>query len=626
MSAGAPRLRFVSTSGSNFFMTELLELVAAAARDLGADAQVVLDRFPDDDPRTVFVVVPHELHATLAERDRPTTAQLARTVALCTEQPGTSWFDDALTRLPAVGAVMDLQTVGVAELRRRGVAAVHLPLGYHASWDGWGRDTTRERPVDVLFLGSADRRRDRLLASYAPTLWPRRAHIRFATHEAKPQAGPGELAGEAKRRAIGAAKVMLAPRRLPRPYFEWARALDSILNGAVLVAEHGAGHAPLVPGEHFVSGAAPSLALLADRLLEDPDRLDALRLAAYDLVRGVLPMTVGAERLLAVAGDLDARAAPLRPVPAYADPRLLEVPVEHEPDLPVPTGTDRVRAGLKTLLLDRVGQRRAAAAAAARAAGVEDPLAAIEVASTPAFAGAAPRVSVLVPAYEHGEEVVEALASVAASDYADLEVLVHDDASSDDTGERLTAFLTERPWLAARVTTAAVNAGLPHTRNRLAAAARGELLLILDADNALWPTAIGRLVDALDGDPAATFAYPILQMHRDGVAQGLLSYSAWDPALLARRNPVDALALIRRDRLLAAGGYTEDPRMLGWEDYDLWCRLAAGGQHGVQVPEILARYRVGGSSMLSLTDIDVSTMRALLRERYPTVMRPDPYP
>ena len=49
MSAGAPRLRFVSTGGSNFFMMELLELVAAAARDLGADAELAPD-FSADAP------------------------------------------------------------------------------------------------------------------------------------------------------------------------------------------------------------------------------------------------------------------------------------------------------------------------------------------------------------------------------------------------------------------------------------------------------------------------------------------------------------------------------------------------------------------------------------------------
>jgi len=255
MSAGAPRLRFVSTGGSNFFMMELLELVAAAARDLGADAELAPD-FSADAPDVVFVVIPHEYYATAPEGTHPDAGRLARTIALCTEQPGTVWFEQAVDRLAPMGGVMDIQTVGVAELRRRGLAPEHLPLGYHRSWDGWGRDTARERPVDVLFVGSADRRRDQLLASYAPTLWPLRAHIRFATHEAKPAGAPGVLAGEAKRALIADAQLMLAPRRSPRPYFEWARALDAILGGAVLVCEHGAGFAPLVPGEHFVPGAA----------------------------------------------------------------------------------------------------------------------------------------------------------------------------------------------------------------------------------------------------------------------------------------------------------------------------------------------------------------------------------
>jgi hypothetical protein len=60
--------------------------------------------------------------------------------------------------------------------------------------------------------------------------------------------------------------------------------------------------------------------------------------------------------------------------------------------------------------------------------------------------------------------------------------------------------------------------------------------------------------------------------------------------------------------------------MYGWEDYDLWCRIAADGGHGVLVPEILCRYHRSPHSMLSITDIDASEMLSLIRERYPNVM------
>jgi hypothetical protein len=99
----------------------------------------------------------------------------------------------------------------------------------------------------------------------------------------------------------------------------------------------------------------------------------------------------------------------------------------------------------------------------------------------------------------------------------------------------------------------------------------------------------------------------------------LLGSQPWEPTRLRWGNYIDALALLRRDELVALGGYTEDIRLYGWEDYDLWCRAAAHGLRGVHVPEILARYASGEHSMLSLTNIDDTEARALLRLRYPAV-------
>ena len=96
----------------------------------------------------------------------------------------------------------------------------------------------------------------------------------------------------------------------------------------------------------------------------------------------------------------------------------------------------------------------------------------------------------------------------------------------------------------------------------------------------------------------------------------LVGYQPWEPARLRDRNYIDALALIRRRDALALGGYTEDLRLYGWEDYDLWCRVADRGRYGVHVPEILARYAKAEHSMISVTAIDDTEAMAVLRSRY----------
>ena len=56
----------------------------------------------------------------------------------------------------------------------------------------------------------------------------------------------------------------------------------------------------------------------------------------------------------------------------------------------------------------------------------------------------------------------------------------------------------------------------------------------------------------------------------DGEPHTLRSFSPWEPGRLAEANYIDAMSPLRRQELRELGGYTEDPRLLGWEDYDLW--------------------------------------------------------
>ena len=58
-----------------------------------------------------------------------------------------------------------------------GLPAVHAPIGYTAAWDRWGRDPATPRPVDVLYMASAESQRDRVLAGYAETLVGRSSRL-----------------------------------------------------------------------------------------------------------------------------------------------------------------------------------------------------------------------------------------------------------------------------------------------------------------------------------------------------------------------------------------------------------------------------------------------------------------
>jgi hypothetical protein len=418
--------------------------------------------------------------------------------------------------------------------------------------------------------------------------------------------------GDQKYELLKSARTLLNVHRDRADALEWPRVLEAISNGCVVVTERSLDMEPLVPGEHVMVGRAESLCLLADRLLDEPDRLAALRLAAYDFVRAELPMAPGARRLIEVAESVAARrlrrgdTGGLRPEPRGQDEDA------------VTAALGPIRTALKRALIEIGETRREVAELREESAGRRGPHAET-VATTPAYAAASPRVTVGISLHNYQSEVQDALASVAASEYTDYEVLVLDDASTDASAAAVLAFLEDHPWMPAALLEHRRNAGLARTRNALAERSRGELVFVLDADNGLYPHGLRRLVQALDADPGAVFAYAIIAVYQQGRPSALLSRHEWDPALLVEDNPIDAMALLRRDALLEVGGYCDDPRLLGWEDYDLWCQMAERGWRGVHVPEILAWYRRTAHSMLSTTRLDLSEGRSLISSRAPGV-------
>jgi hypothetical protein len=593
-----PRLRFLTSSRANLFMPELDPLGAGGARAAGLDVEIVRDRWPAIERDVICVAIPHETFPFLPRSPE----HLAHTVALCTEQPGTIFFARAAAWADACGAAVDISPVGTLALREAGVPARHLQLGWTPSLPLAPLDGPR--PVDVLYLGSAAARREVLLSGYADALWPLESRLLIPPHWAKLRERADFVVGARKRALLSRAKVLLSVRRQPAPYFEWARALDALAAGTVLVAEHAAGLEPLEAGQHLVLGAAESLGLLAAELVERPDELARMREAAREALLA-LPMGIGVLEEVAAtlvraprapaADDLLPAAGPVPPPGPEAPPR----PPDDEP------GARAAR--------ERIAARRAAERAAAA-----DPDGLEVLHDTTAPGGPPPRAAVLIPAYRATQTLPEALASVAAQTIAaDLEVLVHDDHCPDGSGAVAAAFLRERPWLRAKVVRRAANAGLPAGRNTLAGLARAPYLLMLDADNALLPPCAERLAAALDADPEAAFAYPTLAAHSGGEPAGLLSSLAWDPELLPVLNPIDALALVRAGWLERVGGYVDDLGLYGWEDWDLWCAVAEAGGHGVHVPQMLARYRRAPGSMLATTDLDQEAKRARLAARHP---------
>lgn len=229
------------------------------------------------------------------------------------------------------------------------------------------------------------------------------------------------------------------------------------------------------------------------------------------------------------------------------------------------------------------------------------------------------QVAVVIPLFNYAGTVLEALDSVVRQDLAELSVIIIDDASTDNGGEQARGFLEQHAtrFTEARLVRHRHNQGLSMARNSGIAWSSEPYLFMLDADNRLRPPALSRLLAALQYSDAA-FAYSQLRWFGDEEGIGLAD--VWEPARLAIDNYIDAMALIRRDALLTAGGYAALADSHGWEDYDLWCRFAELRLEGVFLPELLCDYRVHGASMLrTRTNIHYEALMAEMRLRHPVL-------
>jgi glycosyltransferase involved in cell wall biosynthesis len=203
--------------------------------------------------------------------------------------------------------------------------------------------------------------------------------------------------------------------------------------------------------------------------------------------------------------------------------------------------------------------------------------------------GERPLVSAVVPVHNGERFVAEAIESVLAQTYAPLECVVVDDDSTDGTAAVLDRF----GGRIVRVASSARNAAA--ARNAGVAAARGELLAFLDADDLWEPAKIERQVELMRSDGGLGLVYCGLAfVGEDGRPLG--SASPPEPAAALRNTllsepPFVGLAqtgLVRRTAFEACDGF--DTSMRRAEDGDLTWRLAARFRVAA-VPEPLARYR-----------------------------------
>ena len=217
-----------------------------------------------------------------------------------------------------------------------------------------------------------------------------------------------------------------------------------------------------------------------------------------------------------------------------------------------------------------------------------------------------PTVSVLVPSYNHGCFIEEAIGSALASEINGIEVVVVDDGSTDDSRERLRLVSRDDRVRVLEQENRGAHAAL----NRALENARGEFLFILNSDDAFPPNRLPRLVDELRAHPEAALASSWIQIIDDhgnelGVKEGWRNLAPWPPPtegpyLSDLDDPV--LALLETNYVSTTSNLAFRRSLV--EEHDIrfqplrythdWEFILAACRHGGLrlVPEPLVKYRV----------------------------------
>ena len=216
-----------------------------------------------------------------------------------------------------------------------------------------------------------------------------------------------------------------------------------------------------------------------------------------------------------------------------------------------------------------------------------------------------PTISVIIPAFDQGEYLSQAIESVLEQTEKAHEIIVVNDGSQDNT--RYVAKGYPVKYIEQ------VNKGLSSARNTGIMNATGDYIMPLDADDMMQENCLERISQIIE------------QTNADIVAPSFKCFGINQDTCILMENPkledfktvnrIGYFSAIRRSALLEIGGYS--PRMTwGWEDYHLWINLLTNGKKIATIPEALVLYRTKEKSMIHEANAHATELWTQMRKDF----------
>lgn len=207
-------------------------------------------------------------------------------------------------------------------------------------------------------------------------------------------------------------------------------------------------------------------------------------------------------------------------------------------------------------------------------------------------------VSIIIPCYNHGIYIRDAIASVEENaGELTYELIIVDDGSTDN----YTLHIIDELRAAGYQIIQQTNQGLAAARNNGIATARGKYIIPLDSDNKLHKNYLTLAIELLEQDPSIDIVYgrPMFFGTSDGVRDaGLKEIGDFRLTRILDCNYIDACAVYRKTVWTQVGGYDGKMPAMGHEDWELWIHAFLCGSKFHYLDEIGFYYRIVENSML----------------------------
>lgn len=217
-----------------------------------------------------------------------------------------------------------------------------------------------------------------------------------------------------------------------------------------------------------------------------------------------------------------------------------------------------------------------------------------------------PEISVIIPCFNQGQYIDEAVESVLAQSYKDFEIIIVNDGSTDEYTNQIIRNY-DRPKTKVIQT---LNQGLASARNRAIKESNGKYILPLDADDKIGTDYLSKAFEIFHKESNIGIIYCEAVLFGD--RKGKWNIPDYNLETMLLRNFIFASAFFRKEDWKKVGGYNPNMKS-GWEDWDFWLSIIELGKEVYKIPETLFFYRIKKQSMnAKLTKNDYIELHAQL--------------